>query len=134
MIRLLYISQARPASPGDLESILQTARTHNPRLSITGVLVHGGGWYMQLLEGPEHSVLRLYARILDDPRHFDPRVIHVTPASEALFGEWSMGFVERNPLEFEHVLALRSRRLEAVNASIFSETLRDFTRRLRQDS
>src|SRR3546814_4819685 len=31
----------------DLESILKTARQKNPPLSITGVLVHGGGWYMR---------------------------------------------------------------------------------------
>ena len=134
MIRLLYLSQASPSSGEDLESILRTARQNNPPLSITGVLVHGGGWYMQLIEGPERSVLKLYAKIIDDSRHSDPRVIHITPATEALFGEWSMGFVKRNPLEFDHVIALRARRLEAVNASIFADTLRDFARRLRQSS
>lgn len=134
MIRLLYLSQASPSRADDLESILKTARQKNPPLSITGVLVHGGGWYMQLIEGPERSVLKLYAQIIDDSRHTDPRVIHITPATEALFGEWSMGFVKRNPLEFDHVLALRARRLEAVNSSIFGDTLKDFARRLRQSS
>ncbi|HEY0975785.1 MAG TPA: BLUF domain-containing protein [Solimonas sp.] len=134
MLRLLYLSQARASSADDLDAILQTARQNNPPLSITGVLVHGGGWYMQLLEGPERSVLKLYARIIDDLRHADARVLHVTPANEAIFGEWSMGFVQRNPLEFDHVIALRARRLETVNASIFAETLKDFARRLRQQA
>src|SRR3546814_18075114 len=83
----------------DLESILKTARQKNPPLSITGVLVHGGGWYMQLIEGPERSVLKLYAQIIDDRPHTVPRLIHITPATEALFGEWSMGFVKSNTLE-----------------------------------
>jgi hypothetical protein len=131
MIRLLYLSQASPSGIGQLDSILKTARRENPPRSITGVLVFGGGWFMQLLEGPESSVFKLYARIIDDSRHSNPRVIHVTPASEAIFGEWSMGFVDRNPLEFEHVAALRARRLETVNAAMFAETLKEFARRLR---
>lgn len=127
MIRLLYLSQAANAAADQLEGILATARQNNPRLQITGVLVYGGGWFMQLLEGPEASVFKLYARIIDDRRHSNPRVLHVTPASEAIFGEWSMGFVDRDPLAFEHIAALRARRLETVNASMFAETLRQFT-------
>ena len=72
MIRLLYLSQANPSSADDLESILRTARQNNPPLSITGVLVHGGGWYMQLIEGPERSVLKLYAKIIDDSPGLTP--------------------------------------------------------------
>ncbi len=131
MIRLLYLSQAGPSGADQLEEILQTARQKNPPLHITGILVYGGGWFMQLLEGPESSVFKLYARIIDDRRHANPRVLHITPANEAIFGEWSMGFVNRNPLEFEYITALRARRLETVNASIFAETLREFARQLR---
>lgn len=131
MIRLLYLSQATPTSTDQLDEILQTARRNNPPLGITGILVSGGGWYMQLLEGPERSVLKLYSRILDDSRHTNPRILHITPATEALFGEWSMGFVNHDPLAFEHVSALRTRRLETVHTSIFAETLREFARRLR---
>lgn len=134
MIRLLYLSQASPAAArsDSLDEILQTSRRNNASLGITGVLVSGGGWFMQLLEGPESAVLKLYARILDDRRHGSARVLHITPANEAIFGEWSMGFVRRNPLEFEHVTALRARRLETVNAAIFADALREFSRRLRE--
>ena len=131
MIRLLYLSQARLAADDELEDILGAARRNNPVLAVTGVLIYGGGWCMQLLEGPEHAVFRLYAKIIDDSRHTDPRVIHVTPASEAIFREWSMGLVRQNPLEFEHVAALKARRLETVNSSVFGETLKEFSRRLR---
>jgi hypothetical protein len=134
MIRLLYLSQfARPGAD-QLEAILGTARRNNPSQSITGVLVCGGGWFMQLLEGPESSVFKLYAKILEDTRHVNPRVIHITPANEKIFGEWSMGLVERNPLEFEHITALRARRLETVNVSLFAETLKDFSKRLRSST
>jgi hypothetical protein len=132
LLRLLYLSQAVKAEDNDLESILRSARRNNPLLSVTGVLIHGGGWYMQLLEGPEPSVIRLYAQIIEDRRHADPRILHVTPASEVLFREWSMGLVRSNPLEFEHVTALKSKRLETVNASIFAETMKQFLKKLEQ--
>jgi len=131
MIRLLYLSQATNLSNTQIDSILESSRRNNNSLSITGVLVVGGGWIMQLLEGPEASVIKLYAMILDDPRHSNARIIHITPAAEKIFGEWSMGLVRRNPLEFEHITALRARRLETVNASMFAETLREFANRLR---
>ena len=131
MIRLLYLSQATNLSSMHVDSILETSRRNNPQQSITGVLVVGGGWIMQLLEGPEAAVIRLYSKILDDSRHSNVRIIHITPAAEKIFGDWSMGFVRRNPLEFEHVASLRERRLETVNASMFAETLREFATRLR---
>jgi hypothetical protein len=134
LLRLLYLSQAVKPDDEDLEAILRSARRNNPPLSVTGVLIHGGGWFMQLLEGPEPSVIRLYAQIIDDRRHADPRILHVTPASEVLFREWSMGLVRSNPLEFEHVAALKSKRLETVNASIFAETMRQFLKKLEQQN
>ena len=67
MIRLLYISQATQAiSDEQVRNILESSRRNNPALGITGVLIHGGGLFMQLLEGPEEGVLRLYVKILDD--------------------------------------------------------------------
>jgi len=60
MIRLLYISHAtREISEAQIQDILQSSRRNNPALGITGVLVHGGAQFMQILEGPEHAVLRL---------------------------------------------------------------------------
>ena len=90
MIRLLYISNAAPTISGQqLQDILASARRNNPAKNITGVLVHGGGLFMQVLEGPEKEVLRQYVKILDDPRHSDARIIHVSPANNRLFDKWS---------------------------------------------
>jgi|GEM_PF-4659135 len=48
MIRLLYFSQTtQPASSEAVENILQSSRANNLALDITGVLVHGGGLFMQ---------------------------------------------------------------------------------------
>jgi hypothetical protein len=128
MIRLLYCSQAKSDfSEEVLKEILLTSRKNNRAADITGVLVHGGGMFMQVLEGPEQIVLRTYMKILDDKRHTDSRIIHITPIKDRLFENWTMGVVKAEPLTFEHVAKLRANRLESVNADAFSQVMREFT-------
>lgn len=131
MIRLLYSSQATPGmSDEQIHDILIVARRNNKALEITGVLVHGGGMFMQVLEGPEHAVLRSYVKILDDPRHSGCQIIHITPANEKIFRDWSMGVINSDPLEFQHIAELRAHRLETVNAKAFMDVMRTFAKRL----
>ena len=127
MIRLLYISQAaRGISDEQVQSILTSAQRNNPAASLTGVLVHGGGLFMQVLEGPEQAVLRQYVKILDDRRHSDCRIIHISPANDRIFEKWSMGVIDSDPLHFQHIAELRARRLEAVQANTFTDAMREF--------
>lgn len=128
MIRLLYCSQVKSGfSEEILKEILLTSRENNRRNRITGVLVHGGGLFMQVLEGPEQNVLRTYMKILDDKRHTDSRIIHITPVKDRLFENWTMGVIEAEPLTFENVAKLRANRLESVHADVFSQVMREFT-------
>lgn len=131
MIRLLYCSQAKPEFNTDtLEEILLTSRKNNSAAGITGVLVHGGGMFMQTLEGPEQVVLRTYMKILEDKRHSDSRIIYITPVKERLFNNWTMGVIEAEPLTFEKVAKLRAHRLETINADAFSQVMREFNNML----
>ena len=131
MIRLLYISQAaRGIAEEQVQSILNSAQRNNPAAGLTGVLVHGGGLFMQVLEGPEQAVLRQYVKILDDRRHGDCRIIHISPANDRIFEKWSMGVIDSDPLQFQHVAELRARRLEAVQAKTFADAMHAFVRML----
>jgi len=133
MIRLLYCSQGTPGmSDAKIQDTLTVARRNNKARGITGVLVHGGGMFMQVLEGPEQAVLRLYVKILDDPRHSDCQIIYVTPAKGAVFRDWSMGMINSDPLEFQHIAELRAHRLETVSAKAFMDVMRAFSKRLVQ--
>lgn len=127
MIRLLYCSQAKPNFTKEtLDEILLISRKNNSTAGITGVLVHGGGMFIQVLEGPEQQVLRTYMKILDDKRHTDSRIIHISPVKERLFDNWTMGVIEAEPLTFEHVAKLRAHRLESVTADAFYQVMREF--------
>ena len=86
---------------------------------------------MQVLEGPEKEVLRQYVKILDDPRHSDARIIHVSPANNRLFDKWSMGGIASDPLDFQQISEFRDRRLEVVQATMFADTMRGFVQRLK---
>jgi hypothetical protein len=131
MIRLLNVSQAATGiTEEQVKDILKSAQRKNPAIGLNGVLIHGGGQFMQVLEGPEQAVLRLYVKILDDHRHSDCRVLHISPANDRIFGNWSMGSIKSDPLQFQHIAELRARRLETVQAKTFTAAMREFVRTL----
>ena len=131
MIRLLYISHAAPGlTEEQVRNILESAQRNNPAAGLTGVLVRGGGLFMQVLEGPEQAVLRQYVKILDDRRHSDCRILHISPANDRIFEKWSMGIIDSDPLQFQHIAELRARRLEAVQAKTVTDAMRELVRRL----
>jgi hypothetical protein len=101
MIRLLYISHAAPIiSDEQVQDILLSSRRNNSASSITGILIHGCGLFMQVLEGPEQDVLRKYVKILDDPRHSDAQILYISPANDRIFEKWSMGASRAIPCNF----------------------------------
>ena len=131
MIRLVYISQAVVGITDEqIQNILRSSQRNNAANAVTGVLVYGGGLFMQVLEGSEQAVLRLYVKILDDRRHTDCRLIHISPANEQIFKQWSMAVLDSDPLDFQRIGELRSRRLEAVQSQTFTNLMRDFVRKL----
>ena len=131
MIRLLYISVAAAGvGERDVKAILQAARRKNAATELTGLLVCGGGLFAQAIEGPEEAVLRTYVKILDDPRHSECRIVHITPTSTRLFAKWAMASLEGDVLEREHIEELRAYRTESVPPAAFSNVMRRLIARL----
>jgi hypothetical protein len=92
---IVYCSQAvQHMDKEALEKIIATAKHHNPRFGITGLLVFGSGIFFQWLEGPRDNVTRLFKMISADPRHSD--VVLLTKEDEfreRLFPNWDMELV-----------------------------------------
>ncbi len=89
--QLVYISQAtRKMSAEELSAILNTAKTNNASIDVTGSLFYNGGWFLQVLEGPIATLSKLYKKIELDPRHKNSRILYNEPATFRTFSRWTM--------------------------------------------
>jgi len=94
LVRLLYASRAVDPQPSVIESILAQSRQFNPSTGITGILVYGGGIFLQAIEGGREAVSDLYGHIQKDERHKQVVLLHYEEISERRFGGWTMGQVD----------------------------------------
>ena len=95
MISVVYVSSGNAFfSSRDLFDVLRDSRAKNTRLGVTGLLLHVGGNFMQLLEGEEATVDDLYDTIASDPRHRSIKRLLTLPTRTRLFMDWAMAFRE----------------------------------------
>lgn len=93
MIQWVYASaETKPFTPADLEELLLKARSKNESDGITGLLLYHQGSFLQILEGEEESIKATVARIENDDRHDNVRLIFRGEIEKRSFGEWRMGF------------------------------------------
>lgn len=95
--RLTYVSSAISMHPQHLAEIITTARAHNGRHDITGLLLFNGLNFLQTLEGDAATVGTLMERIAADPRHSGVVVVAKEAVVERAFDGWSMAYVRLGP-------------------------------------
>lgn len=94
MFQLIYASHAKQAfNEIELISLLKAARTKNLKLNITGMLLYKDGIFMQLLEGDETEVRKLFSTIKHDNRHEKVVVLFEKTCDHSVLSDWSMGFL-----------------------------------------
>jgi len=104
--RLVYMSARNLSVPLDLDNLIQKSRENNARVGVTGFLLFDGTVFAQCLEGSRSVVTHTYNRITTDMRHYDMHLISCIDVQERLFGEWSMGLLDRiSPAARERFLA-----------------------------
>lgn len=91
LFHLIYTSRAPRVTPKDIDEIQAVAERHNSSVDITGILLFGGGQFLQILEGDVGPVAELYARIVTDRRHSDVSCLYFGPAVHRVFPAWGMG-------------------------------------------
>ena len=109
LVRLLYASRVKDASPEAIDKILSQARNHNPGSGITGILCYGGGIFLQAIEGGRGPVNQLYGLIQKDPRHEQVELLYYEEISERRFGGWTMGQVNLSKLNTSILLKYSER-------------------------
>jgi hypothetical protein len=93
MIQLIYISTAANwPTESELIYLLDQARFLNIRRNITGMLLYSNRTYLQVLEGEEKVVRKLYDAICKDPRNEGHVILRESEILSRNFPDWSMGF------------------------------------------
>ena len=100
LIQIVYISRSTfpplPAENGiepSVARILAQSRINNLRRGLVGGLFFGDGCFFQCLQGRAEDVDRLYATLLEDPRHTDLKVLSRQPVAQATFATWFMKYI-----------------------------------------
>ena len=101
---VLYCSHATELMTGEkLLQIVETSQQNNPRRGITGLLVYGGGMFLQWLEGPRPAVEALMATLSTDARHETIVRLQVLDGlKERLYPSWVMRSVA--PKEIREIM------------------------------
>jgi hypothetical protein len=95
MIQIVYASAAVIRfTPAELTLLLDKARIRNATYSVTGMLVYHNGSFLQILEGPEFGVDRIYASIQRDSRHNSLKLLLRKTILRREFEDWSMAFID----------------------------------------
>ena len=107
--------QAYEMDTSDLMKLLFDARAFNRENGITGLLLHHGGQFMQLLEGEQHEVQRLYRKIAEDARHRNVVIEVNAPVELRVFPRWQMGYAEAPEMDGHPALAGAESERDAMN-------------------
>lgn len=99
----------------------------NRQRDITGALVATGGHYVQVIEGRATSVDLLLARLLEDPRHRDLRVLWRGQSAFRRFGHWALAAGYRIELDAQAAAwhdgaALQTPDLDRVLGQLYAST------------
>lgn len=91
MHRLIYKSKAPFAIDKEsFRDILYTSVAINRKHKINGALIATRSHFLQFLEGEYGEVEETYARIKEDKRHTDIKLISFSEVEQSLFSEWRM--------------------------------------------
>ena len=92
LIQLIYTSTLVRDTQDVMADILQTSRRANKSRNISGMLLCAKGGVLQVLEGEDADVSKLYRSIELDKRHNNIFLLSKSEVIERQFASWDMGF------------------------------------------
>ena len=100
--QIIYVSEKANKSAESLTDIYDISQKNNPKSEISGCLLVGSNSFLQLLEGPDSAVEKLYSKIKLDSRHKKVKKLYDQQIEEKLFSSWSMKFAPFNNIKWEN--------------------------------
>jgi hypothetical protein len=117
--QLIYASRATAhVDHTELVAITAQSAADNTRRGVTGALLFCGGYFLQMLEGDESTVRKLYARIAGDPRHADVQLLAAHEVAARAFPNWGMCGWHEQQLASELDPARVASLIDAVRAGV----------------
>ena len=98
--RVIYVSEKTDSSDASLAQIIASSTKNNQDSGVTGCLLSGSNSFLQLLEGPRHTIDRLYVTIKADSRHKNVAMLTDEDIVQRLFASWSMKLAPFDDLEW----------------------------------
>lgn len=99
LVQIIYISRSTFENTDAINKIepnvvriLAKSRINNRKNGLVGVLYFGDGAFFQCLEGDEDAINTLFAKIENDPRHKDIKLISKKYISRLSFPDWAMKY------------------------------------------
>jgi hypothetical protein len=134
---LAYISKnVIPGTPeavkAEIRDILEAARRNNPALGVTGALLYSGGYFCQVIEGPQAVLEDLFETIQMDPRHGEVSVLHFDPIETRSFGEWAMALAGIEDAQRVDIEGIRASKDELTARSAGRDLIAVLDRLVRQ--
>lgn len=109
MIRVTYLSQESSATSADaLLALVTQCHRNNPGKGLTGMLLHGNGTFLQVLEGEDDVVDTLIDAIGRDPRHTNMKIVRREAITARQYADWSMGFERVTDQTLKEIPGLRN--------------------------
>lgn len=122
LIQIIYASSAwQLLSEDEILNILEVSRENNAKRNITGILLYKDGNFLQVLEGDEEAVTRLYQTIERDQRHKGLILLAKRKIAEREFPDWSMGFVNLGTIDPASVPGYSSILNEPFDSATFAQ-------------
>ena len=127
ILRLLYTSQARvDLTEAEVIDILRVSRENNEKTRVTGILCYSKKDFIQVLEGPEKNVLKLYTKIIEDSRHQRCKLVSIDLSNKRIFESWSMGNITVTDTKMQQLRQELPARINHDNTDKFVMHLRSF--------
>jgi len=93
---LIYVSKAEDNVEYDeILDILTHSWKYNHNSYISGMLLYDNRHFMQIIQGPIMTIDKLYARIENDNRHTDIKLIGEELLNERDCSGWGIGFYDK---------------------------------------
>lgn len=106
LVRLIYASKVTSPRPsdGDVDAIMKISREENRKRGVTGMLVYGGDYFLQCLEGSREAVNATYHHIVKDDRHEEIVLLDYRNITRRDFPHAPMGLARGRELDGDTVL------------------------------